>query len=770
MIGGGPAIRAIVRAQVRARWRELVAIGLLAGLLGGVVVVALAGARRTSTAYDRLVASTEFPDAFVQLIEPRPALVADIAGLPAVARAEPSVFVVGTLSGRANQVLAPVQASAKPFAELRVVEGRHADPGAVGEAVISDAYADALDLDVGDSFEHRALTDPEFAALLRDRGADSPSGTSTRMRIVGIIQTPSDAVSTEFPTLIGTPAYYERTRDAHTASVGLWVHLRPGADAAVLEEELAAVVGAGSDDRFNGFQVVGFGEDRRAIDDAARVLVVGLVVFGAVTALAAAVLVVQLVARMAEHERHDRQVLRDLGLVRRSQVLVSLGTAWPAASVALAVAAVVAVAGSTTMPLGATRSVEPSPGIELNVAFVGVGALLVAGVVVALWWVGAARRRVPRRSLPRPGRVRRMVSSGGPAAAVASTFAFGAGDGRAARRVAFVGVVVGLAGVIAAEVFGSSLDRMVTDPARWGWPGEHAVEVPEPVREEVYAALDRAEEVGAYAEIRATSVVVDGRDVVAYTFEARRGAIAPVVIEGRPPQGPDEIALGPALLADLGLDVGDVVPVGDGERRIVGRALTFGLADGTPATGGAFVGGTVEAESTTAIVRFREGVDADLAAPVLYGGAEYGPPVRPADVSNLEGLRSLPGVLAVLLGLVATVAIVHLGFTAAVRGRRDLAVLSALGLGRRTAAATVLAAVALVVLAAAVLALPLGLLLGHRTWAAVASATGLGTDARVPATLSVAGPVVAMLVVCCGTLSGRRAVRDAPAAVLRASD
>jgi hypothetical protein len=53
------------RADVRSRWRALVALGLLAGLTAGVALAALAGARRTDTALDRLRHETRAADAVV---------------------------------------------------------------------------------------------------------------------------------------------------------------------------------------------------------------------------------------------------------------------------------------------------------------------------------------------------------------------------------------------------------------------------------------------------------------------------------------------------------------------------------------------------------------------------------------------------------------------------------------------------------------------------------------------------------------------------------
>ena len=45
----------LLRADLRRRWRALLGLALILGLAGGVVITAAAGARRTETAYPRLL-------------------------------------------------------------------------------------------------------------------------------------------------------------------------------------------------------------------------------------------------------------------------------------------------------------------------------------------------------------------------------------------------------------------------------------------------------------------------------------------------------------------------------------------------------------------------------------------------------------------------------------------------------------------------------------------------------------------------------------------
>jgi hypothetical protein len=52
----------VARLQLRRGWRGLVGIAVLVALVGGLLPGAAAGARRTATAVDRMIVSTETAD------------------------------------------------------------------------------------------------------------------------------------------------------------------------------------------------------------------------------------------------------------------------------------------------------------------------------------------------------------------------------------------------------------------------------------------------------------------------------------------------------------------------------------------------------------------------------------------------------------------------------------------------------------------------------------------------------------------------------------
>ena len=58
-------MRLWARSELGRRWRALVALGVIAGIATGLALAAVAGLRRTSTAYSRWRTATAAPDAIV---------------------------------------------------------------------------------------------------------------------------------------------------------------------------------------------------------------------------------------------------------------------------------------------------------------------------------------------------------------------------------------------------------------------------------------------------------------------------------------------------------------------------------------------------------------------------------------------------------------------------------------------------------------------------------------------------------------------------------
>ena len=92
------AVRTVARTELRRRWASMLVLGLVAGLVGSVVAGATGVARRTATAYDRLVATTHLDDARV-LVFSDDIDTDRIAHFPGVVESWQSQQVIGQLLG-----------------------------------------------------------------------------------------------------------------------------------------------------------------------------------------------------------------------------------------------------------------------------------------------------------------------------------------------------------------------------------------------------------------------------------------------------------------------------------------------------------------------------------------------------------------------------------------------------------------------------------------------------------------------------------------------
>jgi ABC-type lipoprotein release transport system permease subunit len=170
------------------------------------------------------------------------------------------------------------------------------------------------------------------------------------------------------------------------------------------------------------------------------------------------------------------------------------------------------------------------------------------------------------------------------------------------------------------------------------------------------------------------------------------------------------------------------------------------------------------------VVSYRPGVDRDAARQSLID--EFGPvvlqPYPGGEVGDVAQLSSLPYVLAGLLVVLALGALVVILVGSVRRHRRDLAVLMTMGcVGRQIVGTTEWQATALAV-AALVVGVPAGLLLGRWAWQLVAHSVGSVSPVVVPGVAMLM--VVAATVVVAGGLAfgpGWAAARAEPVDALR---
>ena len=807
------AVWFIGRAELRRRWRAVLVVTLLVGIVGAVVVAALAGAHRTSTAFGRFQDETRAADLTVFVPTLDDATLAGLRALPGVTAIGAARQLTGVVAGHRTSIGGPLDGAIGRTVDLpRVIEGRRPRPGRAREIAVPEPLARDAGIGIGDTVEFRGFTPDQVQEVIN--GADvvdvgDPAGPDVPLRVVGVTRKPGD-LSLEGLTgglLLTTPAFV-RTYGAEIGSFsGLVLRVRTTDAAAaqhfveVARRRTAALGQPGE------FQVQPNAEFGGAIRDATDAAANGILVFAVVAAVAGLVVVAVVLRRFVDGGGLMLPALRGLGLSRRGRVLA---LALPVAPVAVG-GTILAVAGawllSPVFPLGLARDAEPHLGFAFDGRVLGLGWLVVAVVVAGLglaaaWSVVRAARRAEAPERLRPSRVTSAAVAAGctPAITVGLGMALDPGRDRSSVpvRPALAGAVVAVLGIVAVTVMASSLDGLPGTPRAYGYNWDAHVVVEEPdwvdptaVCGPVRTALVDDPAVADAATACSAGVEVAGYSVTAVGFTPiSSGSIGPTVLAGRAPSAPDEIALGTKTASAIGARIGDRVrvagPGGAGRYRVVGRVVlpTFSTPDGDQgdlqavADGAAFTGAGLASLADRGpapariVVRWQPGADVDAAAARfadLPGGVSrpLGATV-PLEVDRFGQLHVLPWLLGGFLALIGMLAVGYGVVSAVGRRRRDIAVLKTLGFRRRQVYETIGTQASVFGIVGLVLGIPVGVIVGRTAWDVVSGRTGLASYPAVPVLAVIAFAVVTLLLVnLVAVLPARRAARVLPAVVLR---
>lgn len=780
-----------LRRDWRARWRSSLAIAALVALTGGTVMALLAGARRTSSSlrrFDRVSLDPLFADAghtdpvpLRSLADhPQVEAMGEVAFMAAFPEDNSYFPLLGSVDGKAGRDLA----------RGLLLRGRRPDPGEPLEVALAETNARRLGAEVGSRLRFRSLTPAQWAAA--DGGDNFPdtfAGPTVDLRVVGVVRTGFDLAQRSedpLPTLL-TPAFIEAYGERMGRTPGLFLlRLTGGFGATPRFGRLLADAYGGKDlPIFEPGNVI---EGPRGSN---RVVGTGLVLVAAVALVAGLGWLALALHRHVTGAATDLGVLAALGLGRRAQLALLLGTTVPGLAAGVAAALAAAVLASPLLPIGLARRADPDVGLHADVVVLvpGVVALAFLGAGFAALGARRARRAVlaGRPAPPRGANVAERAGARlGPVATAGLAFALQPGRGTRAVpvRPALAGAVAGLIGVVGVGVVGASMGRLVDTPARYGAPWDVAVSAQDLDRAAIVANPDvDAAAVGLFQR----PVTVKGSSVSAYGLDPVKGGLGPAMARGRAPTSPDEVALGADTLATARVSLGGTVEIATAEKeavefRVVGQGVFPSPEDVSPVADGALLtpAGLDRLDLRTSrsaeqygfrklLVRWRPGVDQKAALGRLGDIAdEPAFPEPGAEVARLAEVERFPQVLAGFLVAVSLIAVAH-GLAATVRKRgHDLAVLAALGLtpGQRRGVVAWQAAVLAGVGVA--LGLPLGIVVGRWAWAAMAGDLGVATDAAVPAAvplLAAAGAVAAFGLLAAWT--GRAAARLRSAEILR---
>jgi len=800
-------VRALV--ELRGRRSSAIAIALLIGLLGGVVMASAAGARRTDTAYPRFLAAHPTGDAVVPLgVAGTHTTMADLradARLPQVADAIIGQVVNGiaqTATGRLlwNGQLSldgfPTRRATQEFGGVKVLSGRLPGPNSTTEVAVGYRAHQDPAVHIGSTIQLRILRariDPfSFDGSHADpRQLLSP----VRVKVVGFFLQEGELQGSA-DVYIG-PALFRRLLTGAGTIAALLVRLQHGsADYPAFSKAV--------ENRTPDAFVFGPSDEASFVHRQTHVLALALWLFAALGGLVTLLIAAQVLARQAFLDAVEVPTLRALGMTREQVFGVSLVRFVITGAVGAAGAVAVAVALSPLTPIGSlARLAEPHPGVAFDAPVLVLGAVgVIVGIILVAAipaWRGANVRgdalglaQVEARL--RPSTLATTVARAGlPVSAVAGVrLAVETGRGRTAVpvRSTLIGLSLCIATLIAAMTFSASLGHLVATPKLYGWDfdtgvgspfsgGELASKVVPVLRSDPNIVAYGAGDIQAFVELGPQRHSVRAN---VWAFDQLKGEAHPTVVAGRWPQATDEIALGAKTMRGAGTAIGRTVqvagPHGPMRLRVVGQVVVpdAGFAPGLSEGAGMTLRGlrTIRPEAPANVfpIRLKPGVNVDreLASltPRLPPGTTSDPPNPGANLADLVRVKELPVLLALLLALAGAATLSHTLVTSIRRRRRDLAILKTLGFVRRQVSAAVAWQSTTVAILALLVGVPVGIAAGRLAWTVFADSLGVvpapevavgGTLLLVPAVVLVGNLIAA--------LPARSAGRTHPAIVLR---
>jgi ABC-type antimicrobial peptide transport system permease subunit len=790
------AVCSALRSDLAARWRALLGLALLLGLVGGAVLACAAGARRTDTAYGRLLTWAHASQ--LQIVEPTAtsAYYRAVRKLPGIESVSEEIFDDAALPAAHRPSAIQVTALSSPdnsfgvrTDRVKILAGRMwrpADPRAV---MVDQQLAVRYHLRPGSVFRLSVIPSNPLTSNAELGKAVVVTATVTAVVAFDNQIVPATAANAE-PAVLLSPSF-ARTSLAASASYGtaLAVQLRPGASVAGVTAAATALAQANPIMKAaGGVYVSDLTAYAAATQRAIRPEAVALGAFAALAGLILLAVAGQLLSRQLVLDSRDFPVLRALGMTPGQLLALSLARIAVVTAVGGALAVVVAIAASPLTPIGPARLAEPQPGLAVNVAILGLGLALIVLVPLALvlataWRTArhssAASRAADQAAPERSSRTADVLGAGGSLTRrIGVRMALQPGRGRTAVpvRSALVGTAIAVAAAVASLVFSASFVHLLDTPAQYGqdWQQDLDFGFGGLNRQFIDQIAARQPGLTEYAAGNYGQVSIDGTLVPAIGIDAFRGAGYLTMLSGHAPTTAGQLALGADTLRELHLRLGQQVPVvvtetsactgcsspSAGRSRmmtIVGTAVLAAFGQGSLIATDLGSGAVVQADVLSApdpqthcksscynflLARYRPTTSpraevAHLAAAATLIGC---PPQQcvvmsrqqPSDVRNLAAVQDTPLVLGLVLALLAIGTLAHVLVTSVQRRRRDLAMLKVLGMDRAQVLSVVLWQACAVSLVALVAGIPVGVLAGRWAWTLFADSAGAPGGPTVP--------------------------------------
>lgn len=777
------AVLRLTRRRLASRWRPLLASGLLLGLGFGLCLASLTVARRTASAYDRVLVAFDAEDGTLSHgLSPQEAG-AVLDEVDGITDHRAQVGFIGSIAGVDPALTRGLLASTDDefVIELpRLSAGRLPDPDRADEVFVNSFLAREADLEVGDRIDLNVMH-PDGSGI-----------TPARATIVGIGALPREAVVDEtepFGVIALTRAFSEAHADLRAYATSR-IFLAPGVDA---RRDIAPQVGE------LGFEMSeARNQDRERVNDSLRPLVIILVALGVLAFIATTIVAGQIIQRDQERWRADDERLTVLGMVRPQVLLVRMATSGAMAVIAVVTAIAVMVATSPVAPLGPLHEFDPAQGIVVDPAVAVAGLVAIVASILGITAGSALLGRHPTRPTTTAA-ASRVAAVRRPAAVAGLTLALRTAAGRwqAWRSVGFATAAVVLASVVATLVV--SAVTLSDTPSRYGadWDLVAVNAFGDQSEAALHDAFD-GDDVVAATGYTGYTFLVNGRAVPGLAATVVKGELGPTVLRGDPVRADDEIVLGQDTLESLDVDIGSTVEVQAAggfdleptaravELRVVGVA-TFAavvqqgtdaarLGIGSLVTRATFdrMTGAADDDPEWTAVLLAEGADPATVIDRNPGGirdpsgipTSWFTDAKPAELRQIDSVRSLlvgavAGTVLVMLAVVG-----HALWSQARANRRDLAVLGAIGFTPRQLGEVGAWQSAPLAVTALLLGIPLGVALGRWGFSQFAESLAMVDDATISAQAVGALFVAVFAAIAIGTLVAIAVARDTRLAAL----
>jgi hypothetical protein len=573
------------RATFRRRWPGYLAVVALIGLVGGVAMASIAGARLTQSSYPTFLASTNPSDMNVSIYDaatgggPGPTMTTTLSRLPGVKRVRAVVApTIAPLAkdgapdlGALNDLGIGGSVDGEYFAQdrLTVVQGRMANPERPQEMVMDATAARLLDVHVGQVVTLGLYTDAQ--TNLPDFGTPRVHPVlRVPVKLVGIAVANNgvveDDIDRAYGTAVVTPAFLRRAIGVSpTAGAPVLYALQldhGGRNVTAVEQEITGHLPRGVTHEFHVTSRV-----VAEVELAVKPEAIALGGFGAIAAAVALVLGIQAISRQLRVGGGERQVLRALGASPATTAADGLVATLFAVLVGSLVAVGLAAGLSPLFPLGPVRPVYPNHGFSLDWTVLGLGfAVLVVGLGLAA--IALSYRTMPNRAAgagaetTRSSRVVRGAEATGLSVSGVLGLHFALGTGRGGRTVpvrsALIGTVLAVVIVVAAFTFASGLSTLVSSPPLYGWNWNYALNPNNDVPPQSLTLLSHDSDVAAWSGFDYNDFQVDGQ-TVPVLFGSPHAEATPPILSGHGLNANNQIVMGAATLAVLHKHVGDTV-------------------------------------------------------------------------------------------------------------------------------------------------------------------------------------------------------------------